>query len=257
MPNVRWIDHRQARSPHADAEHQRQRRARRRQIGTHRTASQRCMPAPLRAAEGALRPVFADVCEPSDVAVLVVDARDALAPEARQSAAIARTAGIRHIVLAVNRLELVGWDRTAFEALKAAFARLRSEVRVHARRSPFRSARRRATTSLRAARIRPGTAARRLREHLATLDIADADAPRRRRQRTQLSEQFAAHIACVSDQELLPGPRIQIEAGRARADGERHGGEVSPGRRQPAPRAGAHAGAAARSASARSRRSRR
>ena len=160
----------------------------------------------VRAVKGILPAVFA---EPSDVAVLVIDARVPLAAETRQSAAIARTAGIRHVVLAINKLDDAGWDRSAFEAHKAAFADFASRFEFStAIAIPICAA-----TGDNIGSSSPHTpwyGGPSLREHFDTLDVEGGahlgdDAAH------VLSEQFAAHIACVSDQELLPGRDYKLK----------------------------------------------
>ena len=76
--------------------------------------------------------------------------------------------------------------------------------------------------------------------HLEALD--DGDTALGEADHTQVTEQFAAHIACVSEQEVHPRPRVPAQARRPGADGQRHRREVPPRYRQPAPRAGPHAG---------------
>ncbi len=58
---------------------------------------------------------------PFDLCVVVVDARKGLTTEARREAAIACTIGVRHLVLAVNKLDLARWDANAFAAATAPF----------------------------------------------------------------------------------------------------------------------------------------
>ncbi|MEX0590548.1 MAG: adenylyl-sulfate kinase [Xanthobacteraceae bacterium] len=58
----------------------------------------------------------------AELAVLLVDARKGLLPQTRRHAAIASLMGIRHAVLAVNKFDLVGWDRAVFEEIVNAFA---------------------------------------------------------------------------------------------------------------------------------------
>ena len=172
---------------------------------------ERCMPGVrLRVAEGPSPAVFAEALEPSDVAVLVVDARDPLAPETRQSAAIARTAGIRHIVLAVNRLEHVGWDRSAFETLEGAFADFASRFEFStAVAIPICTA---GGDNIAARGSHtPWYGGPSLREHFDTLNLEDGAAHLGDDEAHTLSEQFAAHIACVSDQELLPGRDYKLK----------------------------------------------
>jgi bifunctional enzyme CysN/CysC len=57
----------------------------------------------------------------AELAVLLVDARKGLLAQTRRHALIASLLGIRHAVLAVNKIDLVGYDRTVFESIEAAF----------------------------------------------------------------------------------------------------------------------------------------
>lgn len=77
-------------------------------------------PSRVLATETAEGSIFAGA-EPPDASVLVVDGRQGFASEARQYAASARTAGIRHILLAFNNFDPTTWSRAAFEAAETAF----------------------------------------------------------------------------------------------------------------------------------------
>jgi bifunctional enzyme CysN/CysC len=68
----------------------------------------------------------------SELAVLLVDARKGLLPQTHRHATIAGLMGIRHAVLAVNKLDLVAWNRAVFDEIVAAF-------RMFADRFGFRS----------------------------------------------------------------------------------------------------------------------
>ena len=57
----------------------------------------------------------------SDFAVLLVDARKGLLPQTRRHAAIVSLLGIRDVVLAVNKMDLVGFDQTVFDAIVTDF----------------------------------------------------------------------------------------------------------------------------------------
>ncbi len=57
----------------------------------------------------------------ADLAVLLVDAREGMLDQTRRHATIASLFGIRHVVLAVNRIDLVGHDQRVFEAVATAF----------------------------------------------------------------------------------------------------------------------------------------
>src|SRR5437588_3316369 len=54
----------------------------------------------------------------ADVAVILIDATKGLLPQSRRHAYIASLLGIRHIVAAINQLELVGFDAAVFARLK-------------------------------------------------------------------------------------------------------------------------------------------
>lgn len=57
----------------------------------------------------------------ADVAVILVDARHGLLEQTRRHTAIAALLGIRHLVLAVNKIDLTGYDRSGFENISSAF----------------------------------------------------------------------------------------------------------------------------------------
>jgi bifunctional enzyme CysN/CysC len=59
----------------------------------------------------------------SDIAILLVDARKGLLPQTHRHATIAALMGIRELVLTVNKLDLIGWDRGAFDAIVSQFRR--------------------------------------------------------------------------------------------------------------------------------------
>ena len=57
----------------------------------------------------------------SDVAVLLVDARKGLLVQTRRHAAIASLLGIRQVMLAVNKMDLVGFDQRVFDRIVTDF----------------------------------------------------------------------------------------------------------------------------------------
>ncbi len=57
----------------------------------------------------------------ADLAVLLVDARKGLLDQTRRHAIIAAMLGIRHVVLAINKIDLVAFDRPVFETITSAF----------------------------------------------------------------------------------------------------------------------------------------
>ena len=58
----------------------------------------------------------------ADAAVLLVDARKGVLVQTRRHAFLAKLLGIRHVILAVNKMDLVDYDRATFEAIRDDFA---------------------------------------------------------------------------------------------------------------------------------------
>jgi bifunctional enzyme CysN/CysC len=55
----------------------------------------------------------------ADVAIILIDARLGVLQQSRRHAYIASLLGIRHLVVAVNKMDLVGFDREVFARLRA------------------------------------------------------------------------------------------------------------------------------------------
>jgi bifunctional enzyme CysN/CysC len=64
----------------------------------------------------------------ADLAILLVDARKGLLVQTRRHAAIASLLGIRHLVLAVNKMDLVGYDQAVFDRIVADFDALQAHL---------------------------------------------------------------------------------------------------------------------------------
>jgi sulfate adenylyltransferase subunit 1 len=57
----------------------------------------------------------------ADVALLLVDARKGVLPQTRRHTYLAHLLGIRHLFVVVNKMDLAGYDRATFEAIREAF----------------------------------------------------------------------------------------------------------------------------------------
>ncbi len=57
----------------------------------------------------------------ADVAVILVDARKGLLPQTRRHSHIVSLMGIRHVILAVNKMDAVGYDAAPFTAIRDAY----------------------------------------------------------------------------------------------------------------------------------------
>jgi len=57
----------------------------------------------------------------ADLAVLLVDASKGLRTQAKRHSRIVAMLGVRHVVVAVNKMDMIGWDESAFNAIVADF----------------------------------------------------------------------------------------------------------------------------------------
>jgi bifunctional enzyme CysN/CysC len=66
----------------------------------------------------------------ADVAVLLLDARKGITEQSRRHAFLATLLGVPHLVLCVNKMDLVDWSEDAFEAIREEFTEFASRLRV-------------------------------------------------------------------------------------------------------------------------------
>ena len=64
----------------------------------------------------------------SDLAVILIDARKGVLTQTRRHSAIASLFGIRHFVLAVNKMDLVGYDQGVFADIEAEYRAFAAEL---------------------------------------------------------------------------------------------------------------------------------
>ena len=64
----------------------------------------------------------------SDLAVVLVDARKGVLTQTRRHSAIAALFGIRHFVLAVNKMDLVGYEEAVFAAIEAEYREFAAQL---------------------------------------------------------------------------------------------------------------------------------
>jgi bifunctional enzyme CysN/CysC len=66
----------------------------------------------------------------ADLALVLVDARKGLLTQTRRHSRIARLLGINHFVLAVNKMDLVGFDQAVFESIRAEYTDFAAAIGV-------------------------------------------------------------------------------------------------------------------------------
>ncbi|MBW8305133.1 MAG: 50S ribosome-binding GTPase, partial [Brevundimonas sp.] len=64
----------------------------------------------------------------ADVAVVLVDARKGLLPQTRRHSYLVGLMGVRRVLLAVNKMDLVGWSRELFDEIAADYRALAAEL---------------------------------------------------------------------------------------------------------------------------------
>ena len=67
----------------------------------------------------------------ADVAVMLIDVRHGIKTQTRRHAAILDLVGVRHVVLAVNKMDLVGWSEQRFRVLEADLKSLTARFGFH------------------------------------------------------------------------------------------------------------------------------
>ena len=111
----------------------------------------------------------------ADLAILLVDARKGLLTQTHRHAAIASLLGIRHIVLAVNKIDLVDYSQAVFDGIVTDFARFSEKLGFTDITAIPLSARNGDNLSESSPRM-PWYKGPALIEHLETVDVADGRA---------------------------------------------------------------------------------
>ena len=66
----------------------------------------------------------------ADVALLLVDARKGVLPQTRRHTYLAHLLGIRHIFVAINKMDLVGHERASFDAIRGSFLKFAAPLAI-------------------------------------------------------------------------------------------------------------------------------
>ncbi|MEI6255493.1 MAG: sulfate adenylyltransferase subunit CysN [Planctomycetota bacterium] len=66
----------------------------------------------------------------ADLAVILVDARHGVLPQTKRHSFIVSLLGIRHIVVAINKMDIVGYDQAVFEKIRAQYADFASRLEL-------------------------------------------------------------------------------------------------------------------------------
>src|SRR5579863_4621127 len=60
----------------------------------------------------------------ADVAIILIDARNGVLAQSRRHAYIASLLRVRHVIVAVNKMDLIGYDESTFRAIETDFRKV-------------------------------------------------------------------------------------------------------------------------------------
>ena len=66
----------------------------------------------------------------ADLAVILIDARKGVLTQTRRHSYVAHLLGIRHLVVAVNKMDLVGFQREVFDRIRAEYSAFAAELNI-------------------------------------------------------------------------------------------------------------------------------
>ena len=107
----------------------------------------------------------------ADLAIVLVDARKGLLTQTRRHSYIVSLLGIKHVVLAVNKMDLVNHDRAVFDAISTGYAELAGQLGIkHVTAIPLSALR--GDNMLGLSEATPWYDGPSLLEHLETVEVA-------------------------------------------------------------------------------------
>ena len=66
----------------------------------------------------------------ADAAIILIDARKGVLTQTRRHSYLVSLLGIRHIILAINKMDLVGWDQAIYEAILAEYREFAAQIGI-------------------------------------------------------------------------------------------------------------------------------
>lgn len=66
----------------------------------------------------------------ADAAVILIDARRGVLTQTRRHSYLVSLLGIRHVIVAVNKMDLVGWDRQVFDTIVQEYAEFAAQIGI-------------------------------------------------------------------------------------------------------------------------------
>ncbi|KAA2285351.1 sulfate adenylyltransferase subunit CysN [Arenimonas fontis] len=149
----------------------------------------------------------------AELAVVLVDARKGLLTQTRRHSYIASLLGIRHVLLAVNKMDLVGYDRAVFESIAGAYAELASQLGIaHVQAIPLSALK--GDNMLERSPAMPWYQGPTLLEHLETVDVSAGQDRRALRMPVQWvcrpNQDFRGFAGTLAAGEVRPGDEVVV-----------------------------------------------
>jgi len=150
----------------------------------------------------------------ADLAVILIDARKGVLTQTRRHSYLAHLIGIRHIVLAVNKMDLVGYDQATYDSIVADYAAFAKSIGIeHFTPIPISGFKGDNVTAL--SGNTPWYAGPTLIEYLETVELdGDADRAKPFRMAVQWVNRpnldFRGFAGLVSEGTIAPGDAVRI-----------------------------------------------
>jgi bifunctional enzyme CysN/CysC len=151
----------------------------------------------------------------ADLAVILIDARKGVLIQSKRHSYICSLLGIRHVVLAVNKIDLVGYDKTVFDQIVADYAVFASKLGFASVTAIPMSARNGDNVTTRSTHT-PWYDGPTLVEHLETIDVESDNAAKPFRFPVQWVNRpdlnFRGYAGTVASGTIRPGDKVVVAA---------------------------------------------
>jgi len=149
----------------------------------------------------------------ADIAVVMVDARKGVLPQTARHTRIVAMFGVRHVVLAVNKMDLVEWDRAVFESVALPYREMADEIGV-AEVVPIPVSALTGDNLTRPCAEAPWYAGPTLLDHLSAVELKQPAGERPLRMPVQYvnrpNPDFRGYCGRVAAGETAPGDRVRV-----------------------------------------------
>lgn len=156
----------------------------------------------------------------ADLAVLLIDARKGLLTQTKRHSRIVSMLGVRHVVVAVNKMDMIGWDEKAFDAIVSDFKTLVADFGFETVQAIPMSALTGDNVAARGEQViwYEGPT---LLEYLETIDVSRAEEARPFRMPVQYvnrpNSEFRGYCGTISSGSVTAGMPVRVVPGGAEA----------------------------------------